>query len=464
VKEAELAGNTVDEEELDRMIAIWEPKVAQMKADLENDIFNITGEAVNVDSPTALLDALHLMGALPPEIDSTEKKVIKDFAKTDPEKGDNIIKKLLNYKGEYKLLTSFLNPIKEKLVCLDGVYKKVYTTFNLVGTLGSRWSAKDPNLQQIPREGGGLKGIFIPQQGNIIVQNDFANLEARCAAFLSQDKNLADACRGDLHKNVSESAFKAFIDAMRGMTKVSEVIDLANSRSILYPIRDTLRIQLEKGELKEDSIEKAEATMRKHLRYCAKAITFGIFFGRGEKALAEQELMCSIDDAKKFVSDYFRRFPDFKLWIDEVHRLVREEGIIITPCGCIKDARGWIDSADHFKRRKALGRGQRQATNILTQGTAGSIQLIAYLGTHRYLKKTGAGWIRGAVHDSTLMEMRYNADLPYHLAEIRRIQEEAFITDIIRFKVDTDLGFSWGTVVDEAKFYQEHAPHLAVVK
>lgn len=84
------------------------------------------------------------------------------------------------------------------------------------------------------------------------------------------------------------------------------------------------------------------------MREAAKAITFGILFGSGaakvaesvNDALFEQHLETGeeynpigVAEAREYIADYFKRFPELKKWIDKSHRQILEDGYIYSHFG-----------------------------------------------------------------------------------------------------------------------------------
>lgn len=447
LKEVEREGFITDEARLDYLIAEAIPSVDRQRRAIEDTLLAETGKEYSVDSPVQLIEALHKMGALPEEIQSTQSKVIKDYIKVP------IIKQILEYKKEYKMLTAFYNSIKEKLVDDYGL-KKTFATFNIAGTIGSRWSGANPNLQQAPRAPHPFKSIFVPGKGKIIFQNDFTSLEVCMAAWLSKDKALIEACKpgADMHMTVAKSAFAKFFVEMSGLETTEQWKELLNRHALLLAAKKNIEDDAQKRGTEYSAKEYEEAII-KHLRSCAKTITFGIFFGRGARALAEQELNCTISEAQTFIDNYFKLFPDFNKWIRKVHWLVKDVGIIVAPDGRVRDLRYWMFSSDPMRRKQALARACRQAVNFLTQNMAGTVNNMAFIKVARYLREHNIGRATCAVHDSTIGEIVLNKDTQKHLAAIRELQNGCLTSDLVSFRVDTEAGLSWGGTVGEEKFF-----------
>lgn len=445
---AEREGIRVDAAKVEALIAETEPRVERMKAEIEEALEEMSGEEVDINSPTQLLRCLKLSGILPLDATSVDKHTLEDFVDDFA-----IVKRILDYKKDFKVLSTYYKGTKEKMVQVGENDWRVFARFSIVGTIGSRWSSSNPNFQQSPREGP-FKTIFIPRPGHLMFQNDYSGLEARCAAWLSGDEALAEACVGDLHQTVAEKAFSKFFDEVSQLDNFNELIDYANSHPMLLSTTDSIQKIIKDGKPFDDGIKR----MKKHLRSCAKAITFGIFFGRGARALAEKELMCSVGEAQHFIDDYFLLFPKLHKWIMNVHRLVRDERVIIGPDGKIRDLTGWLFSPDLMTRKKDLARAERQAVNFLTQGLAGTINNIAFYKTGQYLRETGQGRVIGAVHDSTVGEILWHnqiQEMMYHLDQIKTIGESVLQVELIKFAQDSEIGYTLGDVKSKADFLKK---------
>lgn len=444
LKRVEQVGFLVDEARLDELIAEAEPSVAAKKAEIEDFLFDELGEEFSVDSPIQLLKALHGIGALKEEIQTTAYKVLKDYVHIP------IVKEILEYKKECKILNAFYISIKNKLV-VSKWGKKVFATFNLAGTIGSRWSGSNPNLQQAPRAPHPFKSIFIPNEGHVIFQNDFSALEVCIAAYLSRDKALAEAFKGDMHTTVSKSAFKKYFDEMEEVDTTEAMWKFIDK----HPLMMSAKKSIEKMEQNDGAfgLEKLKKEITKHLRYCAKVITFGIFYGRGARALAEQELSCSEADAREFICNYYKLFPDLEKFIKKVHYIVKDIGLVVGPAGRVRDVRSWRFSGDQRMRDRAFGRACRQIINFLMQDHSGVINNIAFAKGANFLTENNCGAMLAAVHDSSVGEIWFDENTSARLDAITRLQEGILVDDLVSLGVDPEVGFNWGELYPQKVFF-----------
>lgn len=101
---------------------------------------------------------------------------------------------------EYKVLVRGLQFLETWLEVERG--GRLYTHFNQTGTDTGRISSSDPvNLQQVPSRGElgkRFRGLFEPPAGRIFLHADFAQIEPRIMAHLSQDPFLLGVFERDL--------------------------------------------------------------------------------------------------------------------------------------------------------------------------------------------------------------------------------------------------------------------------
>jgi DNA polymerase-1 len=95
-----------------------------------------------------------------------------------------IISLLRDYRANQKVFGSFIEGTLER-----HVGGRIYPSFSVNGTVTGRISSSNPNLQQLPRDGG-IRGIYVPDEGHLLISCDYAQLEVVVAAHYSKDPNL----------------------------------------------------------------------------------------------------------------------------------------------------------------------------------------------------------------------------------------------------------------------------------
>jgi DNA polymerase I-like protein with 3'-5' exonuclease and polymerase domains len=283
----------------------------------------------------------------------------------------------------------------------DGRY---YFSYKQHGTISGRYGS---DAQQLPRpkEDGDddpivlhynnmVRAFFIPEDGNVFIDDDYASLEPTVFAHVSGDEGLMDIFRKD------------------------------------YDFYSTIAIKTE-GYKDYSPDKKAENFLRKHLpkvRNKAKAYALGIPYGMSAYALG-MTLEISTKEAKKLVDGYLNGFPELKSWMERSSQHAKDHGFIKTQVGRIRhlpkvkkiyDTIG--DAILDWETRKMLERiyGESKVTNIKRdyknginnsynvqiQGLAASIVNRAAIAINREFKARGIkGWVCAQIHDQLIMEV-----------------------------------------------------------
>ncbi|MBO7313300.1 MAG: DNA polymerase I, partial [Alistipes sp.] len=196
----EFAGVRIDSEALAR----YGVELNSHLSRLEQEICDLAGEPeLNINSSRQLGEVL--FGKLritdKPKMTktkqySTEEEYLQGFAKEFP-----IVSKVLEYRGVKKLLSTYVEALPKLVNEETG---RIHTSYNQAVTATGRLSSTNPNLQNIPIRhelGKPIRAAFIASEGNIIVAEDYSQIELRLMAHLSGDKALIDAFLGgeDIH-------------------------------------------------------------------------------------------------------------------------------------------------------------------------------------------------------------------------------------------------------------------------
>jgi P4 family phage/plasmid primase-like protien len=135
---------------------------------------------------------------------SVAKGVLEPFAKIDGPVGD-LVRARLDYQHHETVLGLFLEPYAQLVHRGDG---RARPTVYTLGADTGRMSCVRPNLQQVPRQGG-MRACVTADPGELIVSADFASVEVRVAAALSQDQTLITMLDNgiDLHWEIARQAY-----------------------------------------------------------------------------------------------------------------------------------------------------------------------------------------------------------------------------------------------------------------
>lgn len=116
---------------------------------------------------------------------SVAKGVLETMTDAPGEAGD-LVRAVLDYRHHNTAIVLFLEPYRELVRNGDG---RARPTVYTLGADTGRMSCVRPNLQQMPREGG-FRACITADPGHVLISADFASVEIRVAAALSQDPSL----------------------------------------------------------------------------------------------------------------------------------------------------------------------------------------------------------------------------------------------------------------------------------
>ncbi|MBQ3920864.1 MAG: DNA polymerase I, partial [Firmicutes bacterium] len=228
----------------------------------------------------------------------------------------------------------------EGLIPLTGEDGKVRAHFRQTVTATGRISCTEPNLQNIPVRselGRQLRKAFTTDSPDkVLIGADYSQIELRVLAHMSKDPTLIKAFNDglDIHR---ETAAKVF------------------------------------------GVPQEEVTPQ--MRSNAKAVNFGVIYGMSSFGLAD-ELTITRKQAEKYISDYFERFRDVKLFMDGCVESAKRDGSIRTLYGRIRQLPE-IHARDYMQRQF----GERLAMNTPIQGTAADIIKLAMIKVFDALAK-----------------------------------------------------------------------------
>ncbi|MCK4236273.1 MAG: DNA polymerase I, partial [Candidatus Krumholzibacteria bacterium] len=127
----------------------------------------------------------------------------------------------------------------------------------------------------------------------------------------------------------------------------------------------------------------SEENVDEQMRSRSKTINFGVMYGMGARGLSRQ-LGISIDDAKKFIEEYFEKYPCVKTYINDSIENARKNCYAETLLGrrrMIADI-----NSDNGRVRSF---SERIAVNMPIQGTAADMIKVAMIDIDRVIREEG---------------------------------------------------------------------------
>lgn len=362
--------------------------------EITEKIFEQSGRVFNIDSTKQLAEVL---------FDDLGLESIKS-GKTSRSTDSSVLEQLSDRHDIIPLIQQYRQIVKLKNTYVDKLGElinlrtnRVHASFNQTITATGRLSSSDPNLQNIPIRtelGRRIRAAFVPEQeSDCILAADYSQIELRLLAHFSKDEALRQAFADDrdIHSFVA-----------------SQIYDV--------------------------SLDDVTSEMRSN----CKAVNFGIIYGQGAFGLS-RTIGISVQQAKKFIEDYFARYSSIKQFMDDVVAQSKKAGYAETILGRRRNING-LDSKNFNVRSQA----QRLAVNTVIQGSAADLIKVAMINIQNRIDSDGMP-IRMIlqIHDELVFEVP-KADADKYTEFVAYEMSNAIPLDV-PLKVDVDTGPSWLT-------------------
>eukprot|EP00659_Diplonema_papillatum_P016222 gene16222-24862_t len=265
-----------------------------------------------------------------------------------------------------------------------------------------RLSLTDPNLQTIPHPVAfqsarddrritlELRCAFVAPEGHVLVSADYSQIEMRLMAHFSADPVMLAYLRsgGDVFRRIAAKVGK-------------------KDPAAVTP--------LERG--------------------MAKAICYGMLYGKGARAISE-DLDCGVEEAESFLKDFRGTYAGVTEHLARIVADCRRDGYVETLLGRKRFMAG-IYSKNETQRAFA----ERQAVNTKCQGSAADLVKRAMVMLHRAFDPADARLVL-QIHDELLFEVSTRS-LDTSLRTIRSVMESA-VSLTVPTPISLKVGPSWG--------------------
>lgn len=296
---------------------------------------------------------------------------------------------LKEYRHAAKMLSTYVKSLEEEL----DINSRAHSSFLLHGTVTGRLSSRDPDFHNQPR-GPRIRNLFIASPGYSLLYLDYSQMELRVLAVLAKDDYMIQCYHDgrDLH---------------------AETVKL-----FWGPDADT-----------EDE----------EIRMIAKAVNFGIPYGRTPQGMArDANLQVTAKEAAAYISQIFRQRPGVAAYVKECERQAYEDGVLETVFG--RRRRFPLITAANV----ADVRGQ--ARNFPIQSTASDCKLLTLLRLKEALPSEAHLLLE--VHDSILLECP-----TYMVDDVARVAKQVMesvpverVGSAVPWVVDVKVGYRWGSL------------------
>ncbi len=320
---------------------------------------------------------------------------------------------ILKHRKAVKMYGTYVKGFRKHVHALT---QRIHATFLLHGTRTGRLAAREPNLQNPPRDPQ-IRGTFVAAEGYELVEVDLSQAEIRSLAALSGDPILCDLFQsgGSPHKDLS--IYFSDVGTYKPDWEERYAKHILDPGNLLWL------------PAKEEYI-------------VTKNVNFGIMYGITEFGLQGQ-IGGTIKDARILIRGWYERYNVAKKFIDRC-RGAPLNNFDITTCFGRRKRTGIVSRENkHFL--------QNEAANFPHQSIASDITLHAAI---RCWKKLLAIDVRivNLIHDALLMEVPITPDnhirhevICMVAREMRQIPIDWGITRV-PFIAEGDYGHRWGTL------------------
>ncbi len=359
--------------------------------ELSERIYVQAGEEFNLNSPKQLGEVLFVKLGLP-----YKKKKTKNGYSTDAETLEELrpYSPIIDDILEYRQVTKLKNTYAAALPLVADENSRIHTDFKQSLTATGRLSSSDPNLQNIPirtKMGREMRRYFIADDGYVLVDADYSQIELRLLAHISGDYNMTEAFKAgeDIHRKTAAAVFGV-----------------------------------------------PEESVNDDMRKRAKAVNFGIVYGISGFSLAK-DIGTTTSEATQYIKKYLYNYPMVDAYLEAVVKDATEAGYTKTPMG----RRRYIPEL-HAQNAILRSFGKRVAMNAPIQGAAADIMKLAMINVNNGLQNAGLdAKLVMQVHDEIIVEVA-ERDVEACREIVKREMENA-VSLSLPLTVDVTEGKNW---------------------
>lgn len=282
------------------------------------------------------------------------------------------VAKLIEYKKNLKILNTYVEGIQARMK-----YGIIRPSFLQHGTTSGRYSCKNPNFQNLPRDDKRVKSCIISRPGKVFVGADYAQLEPRVFASFSQDQRLMNCFKNgeDFYSVIGVEIFARY--------GCSLIKDDKNSFASLYPSE----------------------------RQMAKIVALATPYGTSAFQMARTTGK-TMEDCQEIIDNYFKRFPSVHKMMLNAHEEAKTQGQTLNLFGRPRRIAAAMDIPAIYGRKTKhsnLPKAARHLLNLgmnhIVQSTSASIvnrAAIAFYSTCKELNVDAKIVLQ--VHDELIAE------------------------------------------------------------
>jgi len=316
---------------------------------------------------------------------------------------------ILDYRKAKHDVSTYIEQLRNSL----DPNNKSHTDYMLHGSVTGRIISHKPNLQNIPRDSN-IKRLFIPDREHILISADYAQIEYRVWSNYSNDPNMLEDIKNnlDIHSEVARRVWPH-----------------------LFP----------EGQKVEGSF-----------RVKAKAVVFGLIYGRGINSLVK-DLGITEFEANKIIDYILNKYPKAKAWLDNQRKIVRKDKQVRSLFGRIRRLPE-IDSSEEEKVAEVI----RQCCNAPVQSTASDVTSIATIRVYNNMKRLNLdSRLILSIHDALKYSVPFK-EIDKSIDCITRGMCDPIKGINFPLKVELEIGPNWKDLIlynefnkDRKKYFKE---------
>lgn len=390
------------------------PKLESKKQELANKIYATAKCEFDILSNTQLTKVMDSLGIKSPFISNAGKEQwgTDVLLSIDSEIGSLI----LEYRGVAKMLSTYFEPL------LKWVDNRQHPSFKSAGAVTGRMSCQNPNLQNL-----GHKSIQMESTGEFN-QEAVDALKARLGTHGKGGEVTGAAMGSGTFSNIISTTVRyednensVSIRRLYVAPEGYKMIAIDYSQMEMRVFSDYVKDESMGDLLNDSSFDfhgfvasqvwgvNEESSLWKFYRTLAKAINFGMLYGIGDGKLAQQ-IQKTKEEALVYKTNYFKRFPNAKKFMDDVKGAVY--------------SRGWIKN--RFDRKYFISYERAYTgVNYLIQGTSADVVKNRMIACHNYLLDKKSKLIV-QIHDELVFYV-HDSEMLTVPKELKRILEDAVL-------------------------------------
>lgn len=388
----------------------------------ERELMDIIGHPVNVNSPKQMATILYEELGLPKQYDgqgnkrslTTNLKALLKLRRKAKEKHQRVLDLIIDIRRARKMNSTYLKPTDKTGMKVDSLDRRMRCDYNVAGTNTFRLSSSESlfgcgtNLQNIPKrrdKSGGVRNLFIADDGYAIGAIDLSQAEARVVSYLCGDEPTIRAyAKGlDVH---SEYAF-SIANALEGISR--------EDFFSLPPKKFKEWRNLGKQVKHATNYDATWATLM-------------------DSCMTEMEMYLLAAEAKRLLEAGREANPMLEGWHRSIRHSLDNKQPLTTPFGKVR----W------FGGKRGIPKTYKEAYAFIPQSTVGHLTLRGLLRIYEELGDEVDLLLQ--VHDEVVVQ--YPEDKPEFVLRARELMEEDIPINgrVLRIPAELSVGYRWGSL------------------